>query len=60
MPCLVPARFLRKGLGGAAVEGTDGLTAGATEGVERPDCELESCGERRELMSIIETGFARV
>lgn len=26
------------------------------EGVERPDCELASWGERSELMSIIKTG----
>lgn len=61
MPCLeVPARLLRKGFGGAA-EGTGALPGGgATEGVERPDCEFESCGERRELMSIIETSSLRV
>ena len=57
MPCLVePGRFFRKGFGGGAEVGAElGTEEEAAEGVERPDCELASCGERSELMSIIKT-----
>ena len=52
---MAPARFLRNGLGAGPVAGTDvfGVGEGAGADAGRPDCELESCGERSELMSII-------
>ena len=50
---VAPARFLRIDFG--PVAGTDvfGVGEGAGADAGRSDCELESCGERSELMSII-------
>lgn len=56
IPALVEADGPRREFfcGECAVEGADeAVDAAAFPGVELPDCEAESCGERRELISIL-------